>query len=122
MRQIEGTATISIKELDRLREYEKWYNDLRRTVRSLEKRIETSNTNEYYDSITTDIMTEEEIEKEISKATKEIKVIVSEESLHELIYQYLDDTKSPLYCFMRNVMAKEDFENIQMVLESGKQK
>ena len=64
MRQIEGTATISIKELDRLREYEKWYNDLRRTVRSLEKRIETSNTNEYYDSITTDIMTEEEIEKE----------------------------------------------------------
>lgn len=39
MRQIEGTATISIKELDRLREYEKWYNDLRRMVRSLVLKI-----------------------------------------------------------------------------------
>lgn len=120
MRQIEGTATISIKELDRLREYERWYTELRKDVKGLAKRIENIAAMEYYENITPDIMTEEEIEKEISRTTKEIKIIVSEEKLHELIYQYLDDTRSPLYCFLSNIMTLEEFENIELVLESQK--
>lgn len=122
MRQIEGTATISIKELDRLREYERWYTELRKDVKGLAKRIENIAAMEYYENITPDIMTEEEIEKEISRTTKEIKIIVSEEKLHKLIYQYLDDTRSPLYCFLSNIVTLEEFENIELVLESGRQK
>ena len=35
MGKVEGTATISIEELDRLREREQWYNDLRGKLKNI---------------------------------------------------------------------------------------
>ena len=35
MRKIDGTATISIEELDRLREREQWYDHLRAKLKNI---------------------------------------------------------------------------------------
>ncbi len=117
MRQIEGTATISISELDRLRQYEEWYNELRRSVRRLEKRVETKHTDDYYENVTTDIMTEEQLEKVANEEVEEIKIIISGEELHELVYEYMDDTKSAAHCFVQTILTKEEFGKIKLILE-----
>lgn len=41
MRKVEGTATISIEELDRLREREQWYNDLRGKLKNIVGKLDT---------------------------------------------------------------------------------
>lgn len=42
MRKVEGTATISIEELDRLREREQWYNDLRGKLKNIVGKLDTA--------------------------------------------------------------------------------
>lgn len=121
MKQIEGTATITIKKLDELRKYEKWYTDLRRDISRITKRIETPKKIEYYNNICEDIMSKGQIEKEISQAAKEIKIIVSEKRLHELIQQHTDEELSPLNFFLTNTMLPKEFEKIELILEKDEQ-
>ena len=70
MRKVEGTATISIEELDRLREREQWYNDLRGKLKNIVGKLDT-----------------EEYDKEMKKiddTKSEVHYAISEMSTEEL--------------------------------------
>lgn len=121
MRDIEGTATISIKELDKLRQREQWHTDLMRRTKALVKDVETQEYDEECKKIDEmGAIEDEELEKMLQEARKTLKVIVSETVLRKLIHEYIDETKSDVHYELSD-MSDEDFGAIQIILESRQQ-
>ena len=119
MNIIEGTATISIKKLDDLRQYEELFSRLQRTVKSLVKDID----HEEFDRIEKQIdemsgLSDEEFLKLIDKKDTTLKIIVSDSALRNLIREYIDGEKSELHYVLEN-MEKEKFEQIPLILETS---
>lgn len=121
MREIEGTATISIKELDKLRQREEWHTELMRKTKALVKNVDTQE----YDKKCKKIdemggIEDEELKKMLQDARKTLKVIVSETVLRKLIHEYIDETKSDVHYELSD-MSDEDFREVQIALESRQQ-
>ena len=118
MKKIEGTATISIEQLDDLRQQEEFFSNMQRDVKGLIKNIDT----EEYDKRAKQIddmgdMPDEEFDKLIKEAAGVLRVVVSERSLRKLIHEYIDDEKSEQR-YILSEMTEEEFAKIPLILES----
>lgn len=118
MKKIEGTATISIEQLDDLRQQEEFFSNMQRDVKGLIKNIDT----EEYDKRAQQIddmgdMPDEEFDKLIKEAAGVLQVVVSERSLRKLIHEHIDDEKSEQY-YILSEMTEEEFAKIPLILES----
>lgn len=118
MRDIEGTATISIAELDKLRQREEWFSELKRNVRGLIERID----DEEYEKRAKHIddmedLADEELESLITEAKEELKIIVSEKALRKLIHEYIDGAKKESYYILQE-MTEEEFAKVPLILDS----
>lgn len=122
MRKIEGTATISIEELDELREREQWHKDLMRKVKMLVEKIDTSEYDKKHEEIDLENTTDRKLEKLLKEAVKSIKIIVSEKTLRNLIHEYIDDTKSNAH-YMLSEMSEKEFGEVKLIFanEAGGQ-
>lgn len=121
MRDIEGTATISIKELDKLRQREQWHTELTRRAKALVKNVDTQEYDKKCKKIDEmGAIEDEELEKMLQEARKTLKVIVSETILRKLIHEYIDETKSDTYYELSD-MSDKDFSEVQIVLEPRQQ-
>ena len=118
MKKIEGTATISIEQLDDLRQQEEFFSNMQRDVKGLIKNIDT----EKYDKRAQQIddmgdMPDEEFDKLIKEAAGVLQVVVSERSLRKLIHEHIDDEKSEQR-YILSEMTEEEFAKIPLILES----
>lgn len=112
MRKIEGTATISIEQLDDLRQQQDFFSNMQRDVKGLVQSIDT----EEYDKRVKQIddmsdMPDEKFERLIKEAAGALRVVVSEKSLRKLIHEYIDDEKSEQR-YILSEMTEEEFEKI----------
>lgn len=119
MRKIEGTATISIEQLDDLRQQQDFFSNMQRDVKGLVQSIDT----EEYDKRVKQIddmsdMPDEKFERLIKEAAGALRVVVSEKSLRKLIHEYIDDEKSEQR-YILSEMTEEEFEKIPLILESA---
>lgn len=118
MKKIEGTATISIEELDNLRQQEEYFLKLRRDVKRLVKSIDAEEYEKRGKQID-DIgdMTDEEFERLIKEAAGTLKIIVSEKALRRLIHEYMEGEKTESHYALQE-MTKEEFARVPLILES----
>ncbi len=119
MKKIEGTATISIEQLDKLRQQEKIFSNILRDVKGLIQSIDT----EEYDKRAKQIddmgnMSDEKFERLLKEAEGALRVVVSERSLRKLIHEYIDDEKSEQH-YILSEMTEEEFAKIPLILESA---
>lgn len=122
MRKIDGTATISIEELDHLREREQWYNSLRGTLKGI---VADINTEEYEKEMkkiddSPDEISDEELNELIKRATRTVKIVLNENILRKLIAEFIDDTKSEVH-FAIGEMSAEELKAIPLIIPSGQQ-
>ena len=122
MRKIDGTATISIEELDHLREREQWYNSLRGTLKGI---VADINTEEYEKEMkkiddSPDEISDEELNELIKRATRTVKIVLNENILRKLIVEFIDDTKSEVH-FAISEMSAEELKAIPLIIPSGQQ-
>ena len=118
MRGIEGTATISIEELDKLRQREEWFSELKRNVRGLIERVddeEYEKRAKHIDDM--DDMPDEELERLITEAEETLKIIVSEKVLRKLIHEFIEGEKKESHYVLQE-MTEEEFAKIPLILES----
>lgn len=122
MRKIEGTAKISIEELDRLREREQWYNSLRGTLKGIVENIDTEEYDKEMKKIddSPDEISDEELDALIKKAAGTVKVIVNENILRKLVIDFIDDTKSELH-YAISEMSTEEFKEIPVIIPNRQQ-
>lgn len=118
MKKIEGTATISIEQLDDLRQQEKFFSNMQRDVKGLILNIDT----EEYDKRAKQIddmrdLSDEEFDRLIKEAAGTLRVVVSERLLRKLIHECIDDEKSEQR-YMLSEMTEEEFAKIPLILES----
>lgn len=118
MKKIEGTATISIEELDNLRQQEQYLSELRRDVKGLIKYID-SEEYEKKGKLIDDMgnMPDEEYERLIKEAAGALKIIISEKSLRKLVHEYIDGEKEESHYVLQE-MTEEEFMKIPLILES----
>lgn len=122
MRKIEGTATISIEELDRLREGEQWYNSLRGTLKGIVANIDTEEYDKEMKKIddSPDEISGEELNALIKQAARTVKIVLNENILRKLVIDFIDDTKSEIH-YEISEMSTEEFKEIPLVIPSGQQ-
>lgn len=122
MRKIDGTATISIEELDRLRESEQWYNSLRGTLKNIIADIDTEEYDKEMKKIddSPDEISDEELDELIKQAAGTVKIVLNENILRKLIIEFIDDTKSELH-FTISEMSTEELKAIPLIIPSGQQ-
>ena len=113
MRKVEGTATISIEELDRLREREQWYNNLRGKLKNIVEKLDTEEYDKEMKKIddSTDDISDEELDALIKQATGTVKIILNREIIQKLIIEFIDDTKSEVH-YAISEMSTEELKEI----------
>lgn len=122
MRKIEGTATISIEELDRLREREQWYNSLRGTLKGIVANIDTEEYDKEMKKIddSPDEISDEELDALIKQAARTVKIVLNENILRKLVVEFIDDTKSEVH-YAISEMSTEELKEIPLIIPSGQQ-
>lgn len=122
MRKIDGTATISIDELDHLREQEQWYNSLRGTLKGIVADIDTEKYDKEMKKIddTPNEISDEELHELMKVATSTLEIIVNENVLRKLIVEFIDETKSDVH-YEISEMSTEELKTIPLILDSGRQ-
>lgn len=122
MRKIDGTATISIEELDRLREREQWYKSLREKLKNIVASIDTERYEKEMKKIDDcqDEISDEELNELIKQATRTVKIVLNENILRKLIIEFIDDTKSELH-YAISEMSTEELKEIPLIIKSGQQ-
>lgn len=122
MRKIEGTATISIEELDRLREREQWYNSLRETLKGIVANIDTEEYDKEMKKIddSPDEISDEELDALIKQAARTVKIVLNENILRKLVVEFIDDTKSEVH-YAISEMSTEELKEIPLIIPSGQQ-
>lgn len=122
MRKIEGTATISIEELDRLREREKWYDSLRGTLKKIVAKIDTEEYDKEMRKIddSPDEISDEELDAIIKQATKTVKIVINENILRKLVIELIDETKSDVH-YAISEMSTEELKEITLIIKTGQQ-
>lgn len=124
MRKVEGTATISIEELDKLRERETWYTEIHREAKGLIENIDSARFDELMkriDDMPNDI-SDDEVDGLCKEAAGTLRIIVSERHLRNLIREHIEEVKSECH-YAISEMTKEEFEVIPLSLgkEQGNQ-
>ena len=122
MRKIDGTATISIEELDHLREREQWYDNLRGKLKHIVEKIDTEDYDKEMKKIddSPDEISDEELDELIKRATGTVKIVLNENILRKLIVEFIDDTKSEVH-FAISEMSAEELKAIPLIIPSGQQ-
>lgn len=122
MREIDGTATISIKELDELRQREQMHRELVYWLLKLVKEIDTSEYDKRCEEIDKNdrIMTDEQLEDAMREAGKALKIIISDSVLRKLVFEYIDPEKDKSR-YEIGEMSEEVFSAIPIILESSRQ-
>lgn len=122
MRKIEGTATISIEELDRLREREQWYNSLRGTLKGIVANIDTEEYDKEMKKIddSPDEISDEELDALIKQVARTVKIVLNENILRKLVVEFIDDTKSEVH-YAISEMSTEELKEIPLIIPSGQQ-
>ena len=117
MRKIEGTATLSIEELERLRECEQWNNSLRGTLKGIVANIDTEEYDKEMKKIddSPDEISDEELDELIKQAAGTVKIIINGEILRKLVSEFIDDTKSEVH-YAISEMSKEELKGIQLII------
>lgn len=117
MRKVEGTATISIEELDRLRECEQWYNHLRGKLKNIVEKLDTEEYDKEMKKIddSTDDISDEELEALIKQAAGTVKIILNREIIQKLIIEFIDDTKSEVH-YAISEMSTEELKEIPLII------
>lgn len=122
--QIEGTATISLETLDRMRkeaeiadEILKKYSGLKEEVMALYS-FETEAYHEELKRIDDNPkLTDQQIMKKISEAmVKHLKIVIDAEALKRFIKLYIDPKESYEHADIKNTTAKE-LQGIQVILK-----
>lgn len=118
MNNIEGTVTISIETLDKLREYEELFKSVRGTASRLIQRIDS----EQYEKMCKKIdamkdVSDDDLTRLLKEAEGTLKIVVSEGCLRKLIREFMDSEKSEVH-FELDEMTKEEFARIPLILES----
>ena len=122
--QIEGTATISIETLDKLREEAGLAKKLWDAASGITEEIMavySFETEAYHDALekidNNQRLTDIQITKKISEAmVKYLKIVVDEEALKRLIRSHIDVEESEEHTDIRNATEKE-LKGIQVVLK-----
>lgn len=122
MRKIEGTATISIEELDRLRECEQWYNSLRGTLKGIVANIDTEEYDKEMKKIddSPDEISDEELNALVKQAARNAKIVLNENILRKLVIDFIDDTKSEVH-YAISEMSTEELKEIPLIIQNGQQ-
>lgn len=117
MRKVEGTATISIEELDRLREREQWYNDLRGKLKNIVGKLDTEEYDKEMKKIddSPDDISDEELDALIKQAAGTVKIILNGEIIRKLIIEFIDDTKSEVH-YAISEMSTEELKEIPLII------
>ena len=117
MRKVEGTATISIEELDRLREREQWYNDLRGKLKNIVGKLDTEEYDKEMKKIddSPDDISGEELDALIKQAAGTVKIILNGEIIRKLIIEFIDDTKSEVH-YAISEMSTEELKEIPLII------
>lgn len=122
MRKIEGTATISIEELDHLREREQWHSSLRGTLKGIVADIDTEEYDKEMKKIddSPDEISDEELDALIKQAARTVKIVLNENILRKLVIDFIDDTKSEVH-YAISEMSTEELKEIPLIIPSGQQ-
>lgn len=129
MRKVEGTATISIEELDRLREREQWYNDLRGKLKNIVGKLDTEEYDKEMKKIddSPDDISDEELDALIKQAAGTVKIILNGEIMGEwrpryVIWENVKNVKSkymrPNFDRYMDEMEKLGYTNNYAVLDA----
>ena len=122
--QIEGTATISLKTLDELRQQAESAKEAKEKVQAIAEEVmavysfEAETYNEELKRIDNNRkLTDEQIMKQISKAmVKHLKIVVDAEALKRFIKLHINSEKSDEHADIENATAKE-LQGIQVILK-----
>lgn len=122
--QIEGTATISLKTLDELRQQAESAKEAKEKVQAIAEEVmavysfEAEAYNEELKRIDNNRkLTDEQIMKQISKAMmKHLKIVVDAEALKRFIKLHINSKKSDEHADIENATAKE-LQGIQVILK-----
>ena len=117
MRKIDGTATISIEELDRLREREQWYDHLRAKLKNIVANLDTEEYDKEMKKIddSPDEISDEELDELIKQAAGTVKIIINGEILRKLVSEFIDDTKSEVH-YAIGEMSTEELKEIPLII------
>lgn len=117
MRKVEGTATISIEELDRLREREQWYDNLRGKLKHIVEKIDTEEYDKEMKKIddSPDEISDEELDALIKQAAGTVKIIINGTILRKLVGEFIDETKSEVH-YAISEMSTEELKEIPLII------
>lgn len=121
---IEGTATISIAQLDLFREQaleiEKLKREKRETAEELEKLVARLDDAEYMRQCkiidSTENLSDRKIREMCNKAASTLRVFVSAPALRQIIRKYIDEDASAGHQEI-GAMTKKEFDAIPLILE-----
>lgn len=127
MKRIEGTATINLETLDKLRREAEMEEEIRKKYARLTEEVMAIydfETEAYHKELTAiennPKLTDKQIEKKLREAmVKHLKIVVDAQALKRFIKLHIDDRKSEEHADIKNATAKE-LEGIQVVLKQDK--
>ena len=127
-KSIEGTATISIAQLDAFRqqaeEIEKLHKEKAATGEMLKKLVTRLDDEEYKKMIevidNTKNLTDKQLQKKYSEAAATLRVFISAPVLRELVRKYIDEDASDAHYDIRK-MTKKEIEAIPILLDEEQQ-
>lgn len=122
--QIEGTATISLKALDELRQQAESVKAANEKVQGIAEEVMTVysfETEAYHKELmaidNNPKLTDKQITQKLSEAmTKHLKIVIDAEALKRLIKLHIDDKKSDEHADIKNATEKE-LQSIQVILK-----